>query len=621
MPGTCADVRIDQRESRWLRLGRQGALLSLVALMVARAPYAARTMDFSRDLFIAQRILHGETFPLAGPVFADSFHLGPIWDYALALILAVCGGSWNGTVVVLGMLIATQIPLAYLAGKALDGRRTGLLWACVLALPSWDTFESVFPSHPSLATPLLLAFALCAIRQWQRPDTRHLLGMALAFVLALHAHPSSIVLTWLAVPVVVRSWRHGSLRTREVALAILVVAVPVLPFLALDAAHGFVDVHAIGHYTTTISPYRALIDAWPVLRAVTAGGTLYWLGTMITLHSTFALVATIGLALGGALAIGGAARNLLDPYARPLMLFALAMVAAVTLLTTAIRDITPFYMTSSLHVVTCGAIALALAGLGRATWAVAVRGGLIVVALVIAATANIGIARFQTRGALPFAWFPLMDVKHSPEPTVLVLMTPAYAMAASGRFLCDQRAPSIHGGYANQLLLNYAMEMRLTCGRDDVRIGGSDRGRDHWLGLSRAMFAAIDIDPVIRIGSMGLVAARPLDAGRELQVAHEPRYPAYPSMSGPDQERHVTLDLAFGEYAVVSDSAFIMDTGFTAHATVDGRLLPPRATDGVSRIFDCGCTAADGRIAIDLVLRSANLPDLDVVVFGAQGVP
>jgi hypothetical protein len=620
-PGAHALVEelVDEREPRGLRLARQGVLLLLVALMVARAPYAARTMDFSRDVFIAQRILHGEAFPLIGPIFADSFHLGPIWDYVLALILASSGGSWNGTVCILGILIATQIPLAYLAGKALDGRRTGLLWACVLALPSWDTFESVFPSHPSLATPLLLAFVLCAIRQWRKPATRHLLGMALSFVLALHAHPSSISLTWLAIPVVAQSGRHGNLRVRDVALAILIVAIPVLPFLILDATHGFMDVNAIGHYTTTINPYRALIDAWPVLRAVTADGTLYWLGTMIGSHGSVMHVICIGLALGGTLAIGGAARSLLDSRARPLMLLALAMVAAVTLFTTAIRDITPFYMTSPLHVVACGAIALALAGLGRATWAVGLRGGLIVFALVIAATANVGIARFQTRGALPFAWFPLMDVKHPAEPTVPVLMTPAYAMAASGRFLCDQRAASIHGGYANQLLLNYSIEMRLACGRDDVRIGGSDPARDHWLGLSRAMFAELDVDPARRIGSMGLVPARPVDAGRELAVAHEPRYPAYPSMSGPDRERHLSIDLAFGEYAVVSDNAFIMDTGFTARATVDGRALPPRASDGVSRVFDCGCIAADGRAVIDLIVRSANLPDIDVVVFARPG--
>ena len=47
-------------------------------------------------------------------------------------------------------------------------------------------------------------------------------------------------------------------------------------------------------------------------------------------------------------------------------------------------------------------------------------------------------------------------------------------MARSGRFLCGDAAPAVHGALARHLLYDYAIEMRLGCGRSDVAIGGVD---------------------------------------------------------------------------------------------------------------------------------------------------
>lgn len=137
------------------RLVRNGVLLVLVALMLARVPYSATTMDLARDMFIGLRVLHGDAFPLTGPIFGGVFHLGPVWNYLLALLLALCGGSWQGVIATLGLLIAAQIPLAYLAGKALDGRLTGVLGlfvepAIVGHLPVPAAFASK-PGRPARA--------------------------------------------------------------------------------------------------------------------------------------------------------------------------------------------------------------------------------------------------------------------------------------------------------------------------------------------------------------------------------------------------------------------------------------------------------------------------------------
>ncbi|MEO6689960.1 MAG: hypothetical protein ABIS07_07225 [Dokdonella sp.] len=600
------------------RLARNGLLLMLVVLMLARVPYAAASMDLARDVFIALRVLHGEAFPLTGPIFGGVFHLGPVWDYLLALLLALCGSRWQGVIAMLGVLIAAQIPLAYLAGKALDGRRTGVLWACLLSLPSWDTFQFLLPSHPSLVAPLALAFLVCAIRQWRQPRTRYLLGMAFTFILALHAHPSSIALTWLGLPVLVRTWHSGSLRTRDVVLALLIIVLPIVPFLVWDGMHGFIDTGAAGRYTAALSPMHTLANTWPLLRAVVLDGTFHWLTPIFGWNRHWVILVALAFSVGGVLVASGYAQRVRVPQQRWLLVSGFALTIIVALVTAALRDITPFYMATPLHVVVCGALALGLSGLGETSLAAIGRMAVIVATVVIGIAVDVGTARLQTRGAFPFGWWPLADIKHEATPTIPSLLMPAYAMAASGRFLCSESAPSVHGSYANHLLLNYAIEMRLRCGRADVELGGNDPQRRHWLGLTRAMFARLDADPVERLGPLGLVRARVIPFGRAMKPAPEPRYPAYLAAAGPQQERHVSVPLVAGEFLVVSDTAFLLDTGYTIQATLDGRALEPKATDSVSRVYVCdGCIPGVAK-RVELTLHSANPDDLDIVVFDAH---
>ncbi|MEO5624566.1 MAG: hypothetical protein ABIQ70_00980 [Dokdonella sp.] len=600
------------------RLGRNGLLLILVALMLARIPYAAATMDLARDVFIGLRVLNGEAFPLTGPIFGGVFHLGPVWDYLLALLLALCGRHWQAVIAALGLMIAMQIPLAYLAGKALDQRRTGMLWAFLLTLPSWDTFQFLLPSHPSLVAPFALAFLLCAIRQWRQPRTRYLLGMAFTFILALHAHPSSIALTWLGLPVLVQTWRSGSLRARDVVLALLIVVLPVVPLLVWDAMHGFTDAGAAARYAVALAPMHTLANTWALIHAVVVDGAAYWFTSIFGWSRHWVMLAALTLTTSGALAALGFAQRVRIPAQRLLPAFALVITMAVAVATSALRDITPFYMASPLHVVACGALALGLSGLGATPFAIGARGIVIVGALIIGVAIDVGTARLQTRGAFPFGWWPLADIKHEVTPTTPTLLMPAYAMAASGRFLCNQSKPAVHGSYANHLLLNYAIEMRLNCGRADVQLGGSDPQRQHWLGLTRAMFARLDVDPIRRLGPLGLVRARAVPFGRSMEPAPEPRYPAYLAAAGPEQERQVSVSLAAREYLVVSDTAFLLDRGYTIQATVNGRALEPKASDSVSRIYACEECNLGGTANIELTMRSANPDDLDVVVFNAD---
>lgn len=83
----------------------------------------------------------------------------------------------------------------------------------------------------------------------------------------------------------------------------------------------------------------------------------------------------------------------------------------------------------------------------------------------------------------------------------------------------------------------------------------------------------------------------------------------------------MSVPLTAAEYLVVSDTAFLLDAGYTIHATVNGRPLEPKATDSVSRVYACGDCALDSPATLELTLHSANPDDLDLVVFNAKGPP
>jgi hypothetical protein len=598
---------------------RYSVLLALAFSSLAMAIYSAVHMDLARDVFTALRIVDGENFPLVGPVLSGTFHLGPIWYYVLALPLALSGGSWLWTMLAIGACAATQVPLAYLAGKAVRDRRMGMAWAALLTLPGWQTLDFLMPSHPLLAMPSMLAFVLCAARFARRPRRRYLFGMALGFALALHAHPACLALGAVGLLVVLRALKRRECRPADLAGAALIFVLPLLPMLYWDAMRGFTDLGAVRTYAGRTPLGSNLANVPALLEGVSYGALRYWFEAMLGWPPRRAAAAIGAIALLVLPAVAGLLR--LASSARALVLCALALAATVFLGVAAMRDITPYYMAAPLQLALCGLLALGLAGLGPRRPAVVLRGSLIAAALAASCVVAAGCARFQIRGAFPFGWLPLADVKSAPSPTAPLLLMPAYAMDASGRFLCAQAAPSAHGAYAAHLVMNYAIEMRLACGRSDVLAGGEDPIRQHWLGLSRAMFARIDVEPERRLGPLGLVQARPLAPAHPIAALTEPSYPAYVAPAAPRRQRLARIELAADEYLVISDIASMFGDGVEIDARVGGQRLEPLARDRVSAVYRCESCATGTAVTVDVSLRGGNLEALDFVAFRASAAP
>lgn len=592
------------------------ALAALMLLLVARMPYAGMHMGLARDLFEAWRIVQGESLPLRGPVLNDTIHLGPVWFYVVAAMLALAR-SVSGTLLLLGVLASLQIPLAYLVGKALHSRRAGLLFALGLVVPNWAALEWVLPSHPLFSMPLDLAFVLCALRYWRRPRARYLIAMAPLFVLALHAHPANGGLAWIGLALLAWAWRRGVLRLRDVAWAGLLGLLPLLPFFCWDAQHGFSELHGAGSYLGSASETGSPSSLPALFAGIAWGGAREWFGVLLGWPPRMANVAVVLLAAAGWCAVPGLSAMLRDPRRRGVAIAALLATLAVLSTTASIRAVTPYYMVASSWLMLAGLVACGLASLGEARVARFTRAGVVVVALAACLLCLQGVARLQTRGAWPFSWWPLFDVKHAPDPGVVsVLLLPAYAQDSSGRFLCAQEAPSVHGDYAASLVSDYAIAMRIACARSDVHLGGNETGRQHWLGLSRRLFAAIGVAPRQRLGPLGVVSARPLgDAAALLPPRHEPEYPVrLPDAPAPDEHR-LLAQLLPGERLAVSNLAFGFAAAPAITVTIDGVVVAPRAIDAVAAIYDCApCMAgASARLAIDI--RGGNHAGIDVVAF------
>lgn len=604
------------------RGARMGLLGLLAALMFVPSLYGAATMDFARDMFVALRLLDGRELPLTGPLLnGASLHLGPIWYYLLAALLALDGRSWLGTTLAISLFASMQVPLAYLAGKALRDRRTGLMWAALLLIPNWATFNALLPSHPQLAPPLMLAFVLCALRYARRAQRKYLVGMAVCFTLAMHAHPSSLALLWIGLTVCARALWRRECALRDLAIAAAVAVAPLLPSLYSDATHGFSDLGNANTYLTHTDFLANLARTGTLLVATMFGGLRYWLETMLAWPPTasrIVLALTVATVMSGAI---GLFRSTLMRSTRGTALAAALAALAGTATIAAMRDVTPFYMAAPIYLLASGLLAVGLAALGGSIPAGAGRALLVAGIVVLAGCADRAVARWQTRGAWPFGFLPLIDVKREPGPHAPMLLMPAYAMGDSGRFLCSQSAPSMHGVYASHVVMNYEIEMRLACGRSDVLAGGSEAGRQHWLGLSRAMLAQLDLEPERRLGPLGIVPARPLAPGRSIAPHGEPSYPAYAPPPASKQESRTRVELAADEYLVISDIALMFADGYEIEVSIDGRKLAPEARDAVSAVYACDACAIDNRATVDLFLRSANLSALDVVVFRASRPP
>jgi len=103
------------------------ALLVLIVLHVAVHIDALLVIDSGRDVANAWLIAKGANFPLWGPSIYGTWSLGPVWFYLLAIPLWFDSQSLTPLALLIGVLGAAKLPLAYFLGRRLYGPSAGIV--------------------------------------------------------------------------------------------------------------------------------------------------------------------------------------------------------------------------------------------------------------------------------------------------------------------------------------------------------------------------------------------------------------------------------------------------------------------------------------------------------------
>jgi len=265
--------------------------------------------DGARDLAIALRLLRGGEFPLRGPLFGMTFHLGPIYYYLVALPLGFFETA-TSVISFLTLLNLSALYFAYRVGTLLFDRRTGFLLACLLAGDFIAAAAASQLSNISLVLPMALCLLEVTLRAIVHREPKFLgLAVPLAAV-ALQIHPTMVTLLPLLVVAIFLPSGRGKAR----ALAIGTASALILsaPFLLYELTHHGENLRRVLSMTASIirggnaAPLSAFSDLfwWAFFvgprtaSQLSDGLTPLWLRhvALLVLH-TVSLVALIGLGL------------------------------------------------------------------------------------------------------------------------------------------------------------------------------------------------------------------------------------------------------------------------------------------------------------------------------------
>ncbi len=595
-------------------------MTALVAAYLLPWPFSLMTFDLARDVAIAASLARGDAWPMQGPVFAGAIHAGPIWYYLFAIPFVIAP-SVLPALLWIGALAALKIPLAYMIGARFVDRPTGLLWALLLLLPGWATFEGITVLHPSLVATCTLGFLWFALNYARDGRTAYLVAAGLALAMALHAHPSTYGLTLLLLAAIVHRHRRAAQPWWAYALLATATVVPFLPYIALQAYSGFPDWHTAAGFLTdqrNLGSLQNLPKAFVGLFATGpatvvdgfADGTggMRWLmiGTYVIIYAAAACGLLVSIVAGKRrMAIAGTA----------------AAFFALFLSVVAIRADTPYHLTYVLWVFASGLLALGLrAWFDFRAWRP--------IGLLAVAFAGVGIASIQVavatslaRGDYGFTLLPLFDIKQPLAHGAPMPFMPAYALRTNGDRLCAAPNLAVHGALAVHLLHDYAIEARLAC--EDVpgvRLGGrGDAGTTHWVGISRTIVDAMEIPIDVWAGPIGIAsAAQVVQPAKGARVPPLQQYPPATDLNDRRPPATVEFDAAPEEIVLVTNMYFTFSSEPVIEATANGMAVAATARDQVSSAYHCAACGRNSLVHWRLQITAPSLDRVDIVTIAPR---
>ncbi|HEX3631651.1 MAG TPA: glycosyltransferase family 39 protein [Casimicrobiaceae bacterium] len=592
------------------------AVAAFMAIYIASSWFGAAGPDTTRDVAAALSIRDLGVLPLHGPLLAGTAHLGPLWFYLLSLPIMLAR-SWVAVAVFVAVIGSLQFPLAYAAGRRLIDRRFGLLWCALLALPGWGSFQLVGFSHTNMVPvcSMLVLYALVRLAQQRRP--RWLVVAAVAFSLALHAHPTTIVLAPVIVIVALLAMPSFGALLRWGAIAILVALLPFAPLVADRSTAAAPLAAQVADYAGSTMHASNLLGTGPLLWAMLARGPRLVADAFVAIVPGLpaaAVIAVLALELAALAGLLFAARRQPLPVAAAL----LATVAAAALIAW-LRPATPFYMTYALLPFLAALGALGLYGLcaGLPERGSALLAGIVGFMLLLHAAFAAGIAATIASGDVALDVASRLDVKQNDAtPALAEPWLPAHAVDASGALLCRQQGPIVlHGAYAYLEHVYLGLDHRLRCGILDVHLAGVEpTAAAHLVGIARPAWRALGWTPPAYLGGIGAThAAEVLWPTRGLPPPDGSVYP--PPAIAPLPIRTVAIDAAVpGDRALVVAFPYVPwmippQVEVTANSVARAAL----ARDAAAAVYACRECIGAAAVAWRISITSSAPERVDVV--------
>jgi hypothetical protein len=593
------------------------ALAALMAVYLLTWPFSLTNFDQARDIAVASSIAHGQSWPLEGPILASAIHAGPIWYYLFALPF-VLAPSVLLAVMWVGVLAALKIPLAYLIGARFVDRPTGLLWALLLILPGWQTFEGITVLHPSLVALCTLAFLLFALNYARDGRPADLVAAGFALALAFHAHPSTFGLTFILVAAIVYRHRRAAAPWHAYLWLVLAFVAPFVPYVLSQAWTGFPDWNGAATYLRDPHNLGSLRNVPATFVGVFAHGPA-------TVADGFADIANASpLLIGGyALIYIAGAVGLALSYARGKRQIPIAAMAAMFVVlfisVVAIRSETPYHLTYVIWVFASGLLALGLRAWFDFSWGRPIAVAAIAFAALWAVFIQASVAHSLERGTYAFSLLPLYDVKQPLQRGAPMPFLPMHALKASGSLLCAAPAVATHGALAVHLLHDYAIEARLACAdASSIFIGGD--ATKHLAGVSRTIADALAIPVDPWLGPVGIAPVmRVVQPHVGTSVPPLTQYPPASEINDRASRYTIEFDAAADEVVLVTDIYFTFNATPAIEATVDGMPVAASARDQVSTAFICDRCEGNAPVRWRLDIITPTLDRVDVVTIARRG--
>lgn len=611
---------------RWQRIGLIGLVLGLYLLHAALYPLATLVTDSGRDFANAWAVGHGGPYPAYGPALFGTWKLGPMWFWLLALPLRLFG-SITAAAIFIGLLAAAKIPLAWVIGRRLVDTRMGLIAALLMAVPGWDSVSTLVLGHVNVVQSAMLACLWLALRAWQSHRASLLVLACLMLALALHAHPTAVLIAPALLPPL---WRCV-LKPREwvwLLLCLLAFALPFAPALLQEARSGWPQLSATAGYLDQSDPIRRLARLPQLLSALLAGGA--WFNAQFLLPS-----ALRGLWpwLHGLLLVSAAPglvrlllwrRGLPDvaPARGTVVLVLLSSLAALVFIAL-LRDVTPVWMVYALAPFGVACLSLGLWGLlagprhaGMASTALIALMLLVLALDALLLQQRIGL---QNRGRIELPGAHISDIARARDAaaTHFSPWLAAWQFDALAHTLCQApQRTAVHADLALLLDFSQGVASRLHCPRARLpRLGGIAAQRHH-AGLPRDLAAQLGYRDAAYLGHVWLQPVQALAPaqGREAEVDVRYRVERQTKLDAAGvKTRHGQLQCEPGQYLVVSNLMPLLNA-LEVRVQQHGDDLSALASSMSSHYYRCDGGLLHWRIespdprAIDIVLLPAPRP-------------